>query len=273
MGKYLFFDIDGTLLSEVDLAVPGSAIKAIEMAKENGHLCFLCTGRSYYMTREIDYAGIDNAIIANGAAVVIDGKPALQKEIPQDIVKKTIELVESLEGGYQIIDWKYGYQNPRTHQAFAQRFKKFFTEPVEEVFKKKNMLTIDEMENNPVLKIDVTFDTQEQADLFMKKMDPCLHFIPAGGYTSGFGAKAGEIMMQGVSKGAAIEDFMKSVGEPIDNAYAFGDSTNDIEMLKTAGTSIAMGNGAKEAKEAADYITDTVEEDGIMNAMKHFELI
>ena len=42
--------------------------------------------------------------------------------------------------------------------------------------------------------------------------------------------------------------FMEAVGEPIENAYAFGDSTNDIEMLKMAGTAIAMGNGADLAK-------------------------
>ncbi|WP_443627086.1 HAD hydrolase family protein [Catenibacterium sp.] len=50
MGKYLFFDIDGTLLSDVTHTVPQSAIEAIKKAKENGHHCFFCTGRSYFMT-------------------------------------------------------------------------------------------------------------------------------------------------------------------------------------------------------------------------------
>ena len=107
----------------------------------------------------------------------------------------------------------------------------------------------------------------------MKELDPSLTFIPAGGYTSTFGAKAGEMMMKGVSKGAAIKDFMKSIGEPIENAYAFGDSTNDIEMLKMAGTAIAMGNGAELVKAVADYVTDTVDNDGLYNAMRHYKLI
>ena len=46
MRKYLFFDIDGTLLSDVTHTVPQSAIEAIKKAKENGHHCFLCTGIS-----------------------------------------------------------------------------------------------------------------------------------------------------------------------------------------------------------------------------------
>ena len=119
MGKYLFFDIDGTLLSDVTHTVPQSAIEAIKKAKENGHHCFFCTGRSYFMTKEISFTGIEDAIIANGAAVV---------------VKKTLELIEELGGGYQIIDWKNGYQNPYTHAMFEEQFKKKFDEPVEEVF-------------------------------------------------------------------------------------------------------------------------------------------
>lgn len=106
MGKYLFFDIDGTLLSDVTHTVPQSAIEAIKKAKENGHHCFFCTGRSYFMTKEISMIGIEDAIIANGAAVVRDGKPELQKIISSDVVKKTLELIEELGGGYQIIDWK-----------------------------------------------------------------------------------------------------------------------------------------------------------------------
>ena len=80
-------------------------------------------------------------------------------------------------------------------------------------------------------------------------------------------------MMKGVSKGAAIKEFMEAVGEPIENAYAFGDSANDIEMLKMAGTAIAMGNGAELAKAVADYVTDTVDNDGLYNAMRHYKLI
>ena len=98
MGKYLFFDIDGTLLSDVTHTVPQSAIEAIKKAKENGHHCFFCTGRSYFMTKEISFTGIEDAIIANGAAVIRDGKPVLQKIISEDVVKKTLELIEELGG-------------------------------------------------------------------------------------------------------------------------------------------------------------------------------
>ena len=44
-------------------------------------------------------------------------------------------------------------------------------------------------------------------------------------------------------------------------------------MLEMAGTAISMGNGADLAKDVADYVTDTVDEDGLYNAMKHYKLI
>ena len=47
------------------------------------------------MTKEISFTGIEDAIIANGAAVVRDGKPELQKIISSDVVKKTLELLKN----------------------------------------------------------------------------------------------------------------------------------------------------------------------------------
>ena len=54
---------------------------------------------------------------------------------------------------------------------------------------------------------------------------------------------------------------------------AFGDGGNDISMLKTAAIGVAMGNANDEVKDAADYITTSVDEDGIQNALRHFGLI
>lgn len=56
-------------------------------------------------------------------------------------------------------------------------------------------------------------------------------------------------------------------------SYAFGDSINDVEMLKHVQHGIAMGNGTKAAKEAADYITAPLHEDGIYKGLEHFGLI
>ena len=54
---------------------------------------------------------------------------------------------------------------------------------------------------------------------------------------------------------------------------AFGDSDNDMDMLEFAEIGVAMGNAEVEVKAVADYVTTDIDEDGIWNACKHFELI
>ena len=54
---------------------------------------------------------------------------------------------------------------------------------------------------------------------------------------------------------------------------AFGDSMNDYEIIREAGLGIAMGNACEELKNAADYVTDDIDRDGLWNACRHFGLI
>ena len=51
---------------------------------------------------------------------------------------------------------------------------------------------------------------------------------------------------------------------------AFGDGINDLEMLQAAGIGVAMGQGRDEIKAIADYVSDSVEKDGIVSALKAF---
>ena len=67
--------------------------------------------------------------------------------------------------------------------------------------------------------------------------------------------------------------FQEKYGISPEECIAFGDEYNDIEMLKRVGCGIAMGNGTDDAKGVADYVTDTLHDDGIYNACKHFGLI
>ena len=66
---------------------------------------------------------------------------------------------------------------------------------------------------------------------------------------------------------------MNVLGKDPKDSYGFGDSENDVSMLKSCGTGIAMGNAEPSVKEAADHVTSDIEEDGIFNALMHFGLI
>ncbi len=51
---------------------------------------------------------------------------------------------------------------------------------------------------------------------------------------------------------------------------AFGDGGNDMEMLKHASISVAMGNGTEELKKCASYVTEDVDHDGVADAIRHY---
>ena len=54
---------------------------------------------------------------------------------------------------------------------------------------------------------------------------------------------------------------------------AFGDGGNDTTMILQAGIGVAMGNAIDALKHQADYVTTSVDDDGILNALRHFEVI
>ena len=72
-----------------------------------------------------------------------------------------------------------------------------------------------------------------------------------------------DIVNKNVNKGNAITDLLKILKINKKNSLCFGDSINDIEMFKSVGTSVAMGNSIEEIKNIANYITDTNDNDGI----------
>lgn len=72
------------------------------------------------------------------------------------------------------------------------------------------------------------------------------------------------------TKGNAVRFLAKKWGIKQDEIMACGDQDNDIEMLLAAGTKVAMGNATESLKEIADYVTDTVDNDGVVKAVAKF---
>ena len=68
-------------------------------------------------------------------------------------------------------------------------------------------------------------------------------------------------------------DMLYHMGIAREDTYAIGDSVNDLDMLAFVGHGIAMGNATQVAKDAAEYITTSLHEEGIYTALKHYGLI
>ena len=76
----------------------------------------------------------------------------------------------------------------------------------------------------------------------------------------------GDIGVKGITKGNAIEHLLTYLNANISDTIAFGDAKIDIPMLEYCKIGVAMGSGGTEIKQAADFVTDDVDKDGLYNA-------
>ena len=82
-----------------------------------------------------------------------------------------------------------------------------------------------------------------------------------------------EMVPHGYNKGPGLKHACDLLGIDVSDSVAFGDSVNDLDMFKAAGFAVSMGNGSDDAKNAADYVTSTLHEDGISKALSYLNLI
>jgi Predicted hydrolases of the HAD superfamily len=82
-----------------------------------------------------------------------------------------------------------------------------------------------------------------------------------------------DVNIKGMSKSKGIDAMLKYYNIPLSQSMAFGDGGNDITMLRHAAIGVAMGDASDAVKQAADYVTDTVDDNGVVNALKYFNLL
>ena len=82
-----------------------------------------------------------------------------------------------------------------------------------------------------------------------------------------------DIINKGTSKSRGIDEVIKHYGIKLEETMAFGDGGNDINMLEHAGIGVAMDNASDKVKAASDYITSSVDDNGIINALRHFNIL
>ena len=111
-------------------------------------------------------------------------------------------------------------------------------------------------------------------------------FAGEGGDVAGFKGEMGadytiidrengmyELVLKGFSKAAGMERILSRLGADPEDTLAIGDSTNDLPMFALAKHTVCMGGGMEEVKAMCEYVTDTVMNDGIEKALKHYGLI
>ena len=91
--------------------------------------------------------------------------------------------------------------------------------------------------------------------------------------TDACGIVNGELINKAYHKGLAVERLCEYLNIPLEDAAAFGDSMNDLELLQTAAAGVCMENGSPQLKEIADFICPPVTEDGLYRGFQMLGLL
>lgn len=277
MGKIIFLDVDGTLVS-YEMGIPQSAIEAIRKARENGHKVYINTGRSKAeVYQNIWDIGLDGMIGGNGSYVEDNGNVIMHQLITYDQCVRIVDWLHSRKLEF--------YLESNNGLFASEHFKEACESTIQEYSRSKgkanaDKITVDqafpEMIYNGTLYRDdlnkVSYKLESYQDyLDTKEQFPELENNTWGG--RGETALFGDIGVKGVTKSHAVDVLLKHLNAKWEDTIAFGDAKIDVDMMEYCAIGVAMGNGGPECKACADYITSDVDDNGIYNAFKHFGLI
>lgn len=278
--KVIFLDIDGTLVTD-DGDVPDSAKEACIKARENGHVIYLCTGRSKPEIYDFIYdIGFDGTIGAGGGFVEIGNKMLYHKKIKKELIVKMVDFFNenNIDFYLESNGGLYASKNFRPHVEKCiygdvdndeEARKKRETKPnpfIEGLIYNETNLYIEDVNKVCFLETE-GIDFQKIKKEFEEEFEIIKCTVPA------FGENSGEVMVKGIHKAIAIESLLNHLNIDKKDTIAIGDGLNDIEMFEYCNLGIAMGNSKDKLKEIADYITDDVHEDGLYKAFEKIGLI
>ena len=259
--KAVFFDIDGTIYN-FDVGIQDSTRKAIEDLRKAGHLAFVSTGRSRaYISPDIIGIGFDGILAGCGTYIYYNNEELMNISIDLDVVNRALGVFKKYNV-YPVLEGRdYLYFDKDIYPKEKNKGNLF-----EEIFKDVVVPVTGNEDNYDINKITVFCRTEEAVAAVKKELADVFDFIQHRLVYM-------ELVPKGYNKGTGIIDLCKRLGIKREDTFAFGDSSNDLEMFDAVGTSVCMGNGSEDAKEAADYVTDHMEEEGLPNALRHFGLI
>lgn len=279
MKKIIFLDVDGTIV-DYDNRIPDSAKIAIQQSRKNGHLVFLCTGRSKAeMPNKILDIGFDGIIGGNGSYIEYKNQVLMHQLIPYETAKQVVDWLES-RGLEFYLESNNGLFASRNFRDAARQILRIYAlgkgasedqilnmEP-EDVL--HGLVYGEELYRNDLNKISFILHSY-QDHLDSKKAFPQLKAGTWGG--RGESALFGDLGVKDINKAHAVNIILKHLGANHIDTIAFGDAKVDIPMLETCKIGVAMGNGGPEILAMADIITDDVRQDGLYNAFKKLNLL
>ncbi len=252
------FDVDMTLLNHQDWRIPDSAMEALRKLREQYYIV-VATGRDMDAKFSAGLAQLirpDAMIHLNGTKITINGRILYEHQMKRDLVR---ELLLFTEGKSFAMGVTVGSEDYFMNPEYVTRHDMIRWGQSDRSFRDPWKLL--EM---PVR--TMAYIGKEPGTKLVEKAFPGLK-LPM--FSSREGA---DVIEREVSKADGLVRLCKHWGLPISQTIAFGDSMNDYEIIKMAGTGVAMGNSPEALKQAADYVTAPIGEDGVWKACIHLGL-
>lgn len=236
-------DLDDTLLRS-DGSVSPRNLAALQQWQRAGRQIVIATGRPRRSVQPALPAvlGTLPIICYNGAEIHINGRTIYEKLIPPDAVRQIVEQALAAAPDATIGLEVHGelYLNRVTNR----------TTPY-------HVADLLEVARHPAAKVLLFGDQLERLTPLLASLPSTARALLSARY------RFVQILAEGADKAVALQELMAAWGRPLADVVAFGDDTNDIEMLRISGLGVAMANAVDEVRAVADHITATNDEDGV----------
>lgn len=265
--KMIGLDLDGTLLTSDKKLLPFTR-QVLTEAIERGIQVLMATGRPYTgIPEELrKLPGIRYALTSNGARILDTqtGKALIEHLLPLESAKKALEILQKYDTLQEVYFEGQGYAEAEK----LDRISRYHHNPHMWEYVRSSRKPVDSLpeliarEGRDMDKVQALFADMGELAQAWKELERCeeLVLVSSLGYNI-------EINAAGVDKGIGLMELGELLGFCPEEIMACGDGDNDIQMLERAGIGVAMGNAEEKVKAAADYITETNDEEGAAKAI------
>ena len=270
--KLICIDMDGTLLNDKK-TISERNLRSIRLANEKGVRIAVCTGRIFTSADFFsELLGVKSPVIASNGAYI------REKDRDEVVYKATlgVQKCKKLLSVFREYDIYPHYYTSDTVFTEKLIYSSSFYEEVNKTLPKDKQVKIVLVEDwndifqryeSEIFKGIAVDDDIEKIHKAKMSLRDRSDFEVVSSRFDNF-----EVMNKGVSKGSAVKILADYYGINSEQVICIGDSENDLSMIKFAGLGVAMGNADEDVKEAAKYITDSNNCDGVAKAIEKFVL-
>ena len=254
--KIAFFDVDGTLVDMEKKVITPAMIETLKRLKENGIILCMATGRGPYMVPTFSGVDFDAFLSFNASYCYTKEEVIFENPIPIEDVKKVVANATAINRPISVANVEGCVANG-CDKDLADYF----------AIGKQEVKVADDFEkimNGKVYQLMVGCGAEEY-DSLLKDVD--------GARIAAWWMRAADVIPAKGNKGVGVRKVLEYYHLEKENAIAFGDGSNDIEMLQAVGIGVAMKNATDDVKAVADVICGHVAEDGIYHYCKEQGLI